>query len=288
MIAIIVLAAFILTLALLLPSLFVRLPSPEELKEIQEAKERISLKTERLKLRNDVRTTLLQVVTALVLILGAYFTWNQVQDNQKALSANLRNSGEQLRLAQQTQVTQSFNKAIDQLGSRQMEIRMGSLYALGSIAESSDLQQRRNIAEIFSAYIRIHSPWPPPKGSTYGATDPPSNFPVMGNLGEQATTNWIVLRRVDLRGADLRDLHLKGADLRESHLGAADLRGVYLEQSDLRGVRAYPTAAIDKTTHLTGAWQDKDTRWPEGADMSKFGLRTCRPGIKVELAPVYC
>ena len=311
MIAIIVLGTFILALAILLPSFFVRLPSPEELEEIQEAKERVSLKTERLRLRNDVRTTLLQVVTVLVLILGAFFTWNQVQDNQKALTANLKNSGEQLRLAQQTQATQSFNKAIDQLGSKQMEVRMGGLYGLKSIADSSDAQ-RRNAADILSAYIRIRSPWPPPKSNIYGTLDPKSriygatdlasNFPVMrlrapdvqialtllGTLSDQAKSLSIVLRSVDLRGADLRGLHLEGVDLRESHLGGADLRDVHLEESDLRGVRAYQIANIDRTTHLSNAWQDKDTRWPKGLDMSKAGLRTCRPGIGIGMSLSAC
>jgi len=301
MIAIIALGALALTMALILPSFFVRLPNPDELEEIQEAKERISLKTERLKLRNDVRTTLLQVITGLVLILGAYFTWNQVQDNQKALTVNLKNSGEQLRLAQQTQATQSFGKAIDQLGSKQVEIRMGGLYALKGIADSSDAQ-RRNIADIFSAYIRIHSPWPPPKGSIYGATYPVANFPrmrsraadvqialtLLGTLSDQAASLEIVLRSVDLRAADLRGLHLEGVDLRESHLAAADLRDVHLEGSDLRGVDAYPMAGIDGTTYLTNAWQDKNTRWPKNADMSKAGLRTCRPGIGTGLGNAYC
>jgi hypothetical protein len=298
MIAVVFLGALILILALLLPSLFVRLPTSEELREVQEAKERISLQTDRLSLRNDVRTTLLQVITGLVLILGAYFTWNQVQDNQKALSANLRNSEEQLRLAQEAQATQSFGKAIDQLGSKQLEVRMGGLYALGRFAEKSD-KDKHEIAQILSAYIRIHSPWPPPKDSAYAksridtvprmrlrAPDVQIALTRLGTLTDNGRSYGFVLRSVDLRMADLRDLHLEGSDLRESYVGGADLRDVHLEESDLRGADFSHSGTNLDGAKFTKAWHNKDTRWPKDKNMSSYELRFCDLDSKISAS--YC
>ena len=46
---------------------------------------------------------------------------------------------------------------------------------------------------------------------------------LLGNLSEDARPFRIVLNKVDLRVADLRDLHLEGADFRNAHFGNADL-----------------------------------------------------------------
>jgi hypothetical protein len=55
---------------------------------------------ERLKAENDARTTLLQGVAGLVLVVGAGVTWRQLQINREG------------------QITERFNKAIDHLGER--------------------------------------------------------------------------------------------------------------------------------------------------------------------------
>jgi hypothetical protein len=53
---------------------------------------------ERLKAENDARTTLLQAVAGLVLVVGAGATWRQIQINREG------------------QITERFSKAIDHLG----------------------------------------------------------------------------------------------------------------------------------------------------------------------------
>jgi hypothetical protein len=60
---------------------------------------RIELETNRLKLQNDARATLLQALAGGVLLLGAYFTYRQ------------------LRVTREGQITDRYTKAVDQLGS---------------------------------------------------------------------------------------------------------------------------------------------------------------------------
>lgn len=79
--------------------------------------------TERLKAENDVRTTLLQGLGGLVLLAGAVVTWLQ-----------LRARWDELHLSREGQVTERFTRAIDQLGSEKLEVRLGGIYALERIA----------------------------------------------------------------------------------------------------------------------------------------------------------
>jgi ABC-type Fe3+ transport system permease subunit len=80
---------------------------------------RIELETNRLKLQNDARATLLQALAGGVLLLGAYFTWRQ------------------LGVTREGQITDRYTKAVDQLGSDHLDVRVGGIYALERIARDS-------------------------------------------------------------------------------------------------------------------------------------------------------
>jgi hypothetical protein len=113
--------------------------------------------SEELKAQNDVRTTLLQALAGGVLLLGAYFTYRQ------------------LRVTREGQITDRYTKAVDQLGSEHLDVRVGGIYALERIARDSQYD-RATIEEILTAYVRDHAPWPPP--------------PAAPSL--QAITQWLV------------------------------------------------------------------------------------------------
>ncbi|MFF7890260.1 hypothetical protein ACH40F_58570 [Streptomyces sp. NPDC020794] len=81
---------------------------------------------DRLKAVNDVRTTLLQMIGGLVVLFGAYATWRQ-----------LRVSQDGLRATQEGYVTDRFSRAVDQLGSDKLDVRVGGLHALWRVAEQS-------------------------------------------------------------------------------------------------------------------------------------------------------
>ncbi|MEV7343910.1 hypothetical protein [Streptomyces sp. NPDC093544] len=104
---------------------------------------------DRLSAVNAVRTTLLQVVGGLVVLFGAFATWRQ-----------LRVSQDGLRATQEGYVTDRFTRAVDQLGSDKLDVRIGGLHALWRIAEQS-ARDREAIISIQAAYLRTHLPWPP-------------------------------------------------------------------------------------------------------------------------------
>jgi hypothetical protein len=96
--------------------------------------------------RNDVRTTLLQAFGGMVLLLGAYLTWRQTQLSRAA-------SREELQLTREGQLTDRFTRAVDQLGSKDVAVRVGGIYALGRIADES-ITDRASIADLLTAYVR--------------------------------------------------------------------------------------------------------------------------------------
>jgi hypothetical protein len=98
--------------------------------------------SEELKAQSDVRTTLLQALAGGVLLLGAYVTYRQ------------------LRVTREGQITDRYTKAVDQLGSDHLDVRVGGIYALERIARDSP-PDRATIEEVLTAYVRDHAPWPP-------------------------------------------------------------------------------------------------------------------------------
>lgn len=98
-----------------LPQVLVPDRSPGSLAAITDAAKRLELQDARLKQRNDVRTTLLQGLAGAVVAVGLSLTWRQIRVNQEG------------------QITERFNKAIDHLGSDKLDLRLGGIYALERI-----------------------------------------------------------------------------------------------------------------------------------------------------------
>jgi hypothetical protein len=91
------------------------------------------------------RTAVLATLAGLIAIVGAMFT---------GLSYRLNRAG---------QITERFTRAIDQLGSDKVEIRLGGIYALERIARDS-YHDHPQVVEVLTAYVRERAPWPPVGG----------------------------------------------------------------------------------------------------------------------------
>ncbi len=193
---------------------------------------------DRLKAVNDVRTTLLQVIGGLVVLFGAYATWRQ-----------LRVSQEGLRATQEGYVTDRFSRAVDQLGSDKLDVRIGGLHALWRIAEQS-ARDREAIISIQAAYLRTHLPWPP-TGPESPAADVPINdiapletraadaqvaLTALGVLCRHREQSWVNLSITDLRRADCDGLWFPEVNFDRACLEAAGLYHANLTQTSLVSV----------------------------------------------------
>ena len=81
-------------------------------------------------LENGARGTVVQLVGGIALVLTFVATWTQIADTRRATNQTLKLSATQ-------QENERFSRALDQLASRQLETRIGSITALGDIAGAS-------------------------------------------------------------------------------------------------------------------------------------------------------
>jgi uncharacterized protein YjbI with pentapeptide repeats len=186
---------------------------------------------------NDVRTTLLQGIGGAVILLGAYFTYRQLQASR-----------DQLQIAQQGQVTERFTRAIDQLGHAELDVRLGGIYALERIANDSP-DDRATIAEVLTAYVRGHAPWPPRLESQPAIDDPIEQVPelLLRAADVQAALTVLARRRppsthgerLDLHSTDLRKAVLAGARLQRAYLSRANLQKADLRHAQLQLAELY-------------------------------------------------
>jgi len=150
-------------------------------------------------------------------------------------------------LSREGQVTDRYTKAIEQLGSDKLDVRIGGIYALERVARDS-AKDHPTVMEVLTAFIREHSreQWPPADA---------------GSREHERSTRPDVQAAVTVAGRrdlkrDILPLNLTGADLPGVNLPGARLSGADLTGADLRGTRLRDTRLTG--AHLTGA------RWPEG------------------------
>jgi len=113
---------------------------------------------ERIDLQNAVRGPLLQLLGGGVVVVGAYFTWQQVKLGREQLQYTLRASTEQLRLSRESAFNDMYARAIEQLGHERAAVRTGAISLMKQIAISSSVHAEA-VSELLSAYVRGESRW---------------------------------------------------------------------------------------------------------------------------------
>jgi hypothetical protein len=209
--------------------------------------------------------TLAQILGGAALLFGLYFTWRTLQVDREG------------------QITERFTRAIDQLGSERLEIRLGGIYALERIARDSE-RDHWPIMEVLTAYIREHAPRQSEEESNendpldIGTVTPPApDIQAILTVLRRRTRHYgagevepIVLGGTDLRRAPLAEANLavaslQGADLREANLAlavlwradfrGADLRGANLQQADLRAANLQGVDLRNATFAWANLWR---------------------------------
>ena len=154
-------------------------------------------------------------------------------------------------LSREGQVTERYTKAIEQLGSDKLDVRIGGIYALERVARDS-ARDHPTVMEVLTAFIREHSreqgPPPDPDGREQERWTPPDIQAAITVIGRRHTKRDIgrinlygaylvhaFLHDADLTGTRLRDADLTGARLRDAKLTGAYARGAKLTGADLHG-----------------------------------------------------
>lgn len=230
------------------------------------------------------------------------------------VAASLLYTARSYRLNHRGQVTDRFAKALERLGSSDLDARLGGLHALGHVTADSR-RHHDDVVEVLEAFIRGRAPKAglDPGAPTLGRRPPLPERPegdiqaavtVLGRrpyrperrqvdlsglhlrtarLADLSFSD-ILLQRADLTGATLHDTDLRRADLRETrlkraHLKRADLRGADLRDADLR--IAYMHGANLERADLRGAnLREADLRSADlrGADLR--GADLCGAAVR--------
>jgi hypothetical protein len=148
-------------------------------------------------------------------------------------------------VAEQGQLTERFTKAIEQLGSDNISIRLGGIYALESIAEYSqkgEWSERYHwtVMEVLSAFVREK---PPLKGDLDEKKAEDKQQPQKPRTDIQAALSAIGRRnpekdkknqKLNLSKADIAGADLIGANLQGAILIEANLQGAFLIEAKLQ------------------------------------------------------
>ncbi|MBO2459803.1 pentapeptide repeat-containing protein [Actinomadura violacea] len=214
-------------------------PTAAEISELS-TKDRLDLLEQRRQAKH-------QAMNTFVITLGVLFT-----------IAGLTTTYLTLRATQEGQITDRYTKAVEQLGSKDRDVRIGGLYALERIAADSS-RDYSTIMDVLAAYVREHDPMTRTKSPTEPDTDVQTALSILIRhprsrqatpldlhgirvrgaklgAGDLASAN---LKESDLANVDLSHARLNGADLSDAHfaggtsLGGADLSDATLENTDL-------------------------------------------------------
>ena len=77
---------------------------------------------------------------------------------EENLRQTTRGQEETLRLTERGHLTDRYGKAIEQLGSDKLDVRLGGIYALEQFANDTDHDRdQATVVEVLSAFVRVHS-----------------------------------------------------------------------------------------------------------------------------------
>ena len=150
-------------------------------------------------------------------------------------------------LSREGQVTDRYTKAIEQLGSDKLDVRIGGIYALERVARDS-AKDLPTIMEVLTAFIRKHSqePWPVDgNGAQQGEKKTRPDVQAAVTVAGRRDAKRDILP-IDLADANLTDANLSGVDLTDAALTDAALTDANLTRAaltDANLTRADPSTA---------------------------------------------
>ncbi len=223
----------------------------------------------------------LGTIGAITAGIGVFFNIRTAQRNARISEERLENERHYNR---ERSITERFSKAIEQLGSQKIEVRLGGIYSLERISQDSPERNHWTVMEILTSFIQEKSPSEPQKNDreenkknfSKNTTLIKANHRNKGEKKQKITTDiqaalTVIGRRnskndpadksLDLALTNLSRAHLKIANLErvnleEANLARANLVKAHLGRSDLAGANLEGTnlgEANLETANLVGA-----------------------------------
>ena len=198
-------------------------------------------------IENDSRGTLGQILSGVAVLTGLLFAWQQ-----------LGQTSDNLRVSQDGQITDRFTRAVDQLGSDDLTVRLGGIYALERIALDSP-RDYGPVMEVLTAFARQESPLPANAAATpvVSAAVVPEEVRAVFKVIGRRTDEQIEEELASGSCLDLTDVNAVGAnliegDLRNTCWNRSDLRGAQLMDAELSGA-TFVGSDMSQQANLDGA-----------------------------------
>ena len=245
-----------------LPDNFSNLLTVEAVKEYLDYKER--LRAARLQFLTSIAASL----GAIGVVFNLYYTGKREEAFNKSAEAALENA----KAAQDKQITERFTKAVEQLASQEVAVRLGGIYALERIANDSE-KDHWTIMEILTAFVREPPPLKAPLEAEKSLLELPTYIqkakddkqPQKLRIDIQAALTVIGRRdtekdpenqkldlsNADIAGANLSKAKLEGANFYQANLQKANIAEANLQKANL--TEANLQGAILIEAHLQGA-----------------------------------
>ncbi|AFZ61440.1 pentapeptide repeat-containing protein [Anabaena cylindrica FACHB-243] len=106
-----------------------------------------------IKNESEALKTVATIFGGIAIIINAIFAARRADAMEESAKAALENA----QIAEDKQITERFSKAIEQLASEKIEVRLGGIYTLERIAKDSE-KDHRTVMEVLTAFIRENAP----------------------------------------------------------------------------------------------------------------------------------
>lgn len=202
-------------------------------------------------LENSSRSTLVQLLGGVALILTFVATWLQISDARDA-------SERTLELTAAQQASERFTRSVEQLGSPRPELRLGGIYGLEQAARDTP-SRRETVGQLMLAYLKTNHPFDPfgprkrssdlevqidiARNTRSSLCERPAGAPLPDAQAALSVLLGIpreVRPQLDLTGVDLTAVRANGADftgalLRRASLAGAKLSGAVFDEANISG-----------------------------------------------------
>ena len=189
---------------------------------------------------DNFRKTVGQALGGAAVLIGAAFALFQFLQQQKA--------------AHDLLISNQVSKGFEQLASDKIEMRLGGIYALEGVMNTSE-QYHGPVLEALCAFVRERTSIGKTVSEKQPATDIQAALTVIGRRAEGSG-------KLDLSNVSIAGAHLNGANLSQASLFQANLSGAHLFQANLSGALlsganlsgAYLSGANLNNANLSGAY----------------------------------
>ncbi|CAN5413121.1 pentapeptide repeat-containing protein [soil metagenome] len=221
---------------------------------------------------SDSRAALLQLIVVLAGGVTVYFTWKNYSRSVEEAKVNVA-------LAREGRASDTFVKAVEQLGSQSRAVRAGGAVGLGRLLKAAATDgDYWPIMDVLTTFVRDQAPWDRSNPHDWKPSqDVQSALNVLARrsatvIPQRHEEAPVDLHECDLKLAWMAEANLQGAlltssrlvevDLSRAKLNGADLRGADLTNAKLQG--ADLSDAKVTSDQLAKALGDAQTKLPTG------------------------